>query len=182
MLGLKNWIKFYKSSCDAVAAIEAAMIFPIMLTLMLGTLDLGRGIMSNQKTIKASQIVADLITRDSVVNTAMINEAITAGALSILPYDDENLKIEIISVRFLDDGTPEIVWREPESGPMILNDVTQRVMPLSAPGEGVVVVSAQYKYEPIFSSVVVDEIPMLEVAFARGRKGPVVCREGAPTC
>ncbi len=179
---IPGWLKRYRKADEAVAAIEAALIFPVLLTLVLGTLDLGRGIMSNQKTIKASQVVADLLTRDSMVDEAMIDEALAAGTLSILPYDDSNLRFDIVSIRFLADGTPQIVWRETSPGMSALSDITERVMPLSTPGEGVLVVAAEYEYEPIFGKIVVDEIPMLEVAFARGRKGPVVCREGAPTC
>ena len=41
-------------------------------------------------------------------------------------------------------------------------------------GEGVVVVSVQYAYEPYFSSFVVDRFDMTERAFLRGRKSAVV--------
>ena len=43
---------------DGMAAVEAAYIFPILLTMMLGVFDLGNGIIANQKTIRASQVTA----------------------------------------------------------------------------------------------------------------------------
>ena len=61
---LSRWIK----EEDALAGTEAAMIFPVMLVLFLGLFDVGNGILANQKTIRASQIVADLVARKNVVS------------------------------------------------------------------------------------------------------------------
>ena len=40
-----------------VAAIETVMLFPILISLLLGCYDIGRGINVNQKTIAAAQIM-----------------------------------------------------------------------------------------------------------------------------
>lgn len=174
-------VKQYSKDNSGVAAIEAAFVFPVLLVLLLGTLDMGRGIMSNQKTIKASQVVADLVTRHISVQQTDVNEAIEAGTLSLMPYATDQLGFDVISFRFLPDGTPEEVWRETVNMAPV-TDAALRVAPIADPGRGVVVVIARYLYEPIFAGFVVDQIPMEEVAFARGRRSEVVCMPGAPGC
>jgi Flp pilus assembly protein TadG len=177
-LGIK-----YRRNEDGVAAVEAAFVFPVLLVLLLGVLDMGRGIMCNQKTIRASQVVADLITREVSVDDGGVNEAINAGTLAMLPYDDTNLAFDVISVRFTSDDEAEIVWQETRNmAATPQNQVLERVLPLAVAGSGVVMVVSEYLYEPIFAGFVVDQIPMQEVAFARGRRSAVVCKDGAPGC
>jgi Flp pilus assembly protein TadG len=169
---LNQWI----DDRDGVAAVEAALIFPILLTLMLGTFDIGNGILANQKTIRASQIVADLITRQRTVSEADIDEAVDGGRLAFETISSDTYGVDIVSIRFDEDGDPEIAWRETR-GMSPKADVLEAVESLSEPNGGVVVVSVEYLFEPVFAGFVVDAIPMQEIAFARGRKSAVVSRE-----
>ena len=183
MVRLQYAMARYKRNEDGVAAIEAAFVFPVLLVLLLGVLDMGRGIMCNQKTIRASQVVADLITREATIDAAGITEAINAGTLSLLPYNDANLAFDVISIRFPADDAAEIVWQETRNmSPTTEADIMARVLPLAAAGSGVVMVVSEYLYEPIFAGFVVNEIPMQEIAFSRGRRSSVVCKNGAPGC
>ncbi len=156
-----------------VAAAEAALIFPILMTLLLGTFDMGNGILSNQKTIRASQVTADLITRDQTVTVSEIDDAIRAGELAFTPFPTTTFGVDIVSISFDNNAAPQIVWRETRNmapNPDVLNDVAA----LAEAGSGVVVVAVQYLFEPVFAGFVVDQIPMQEIAFARGRKSAVV--------
>ena len=169
-----QFIKRWWTEEDALAGTEAAMIFPIMLMLFLGLFDLGNGILANQKAIRSSQVVADLIARNKVVDIAAIDEAVMAGELAFEPMPQESFGIDIISIRFDEDtADPEIVWRDTRNMSPIA-DVLSRVDPLKLEGEGVVVVAVQYLFEPMFAGFVVHDIDMLEVAFSRGRNSPVV--------
>jgi Flp pilus assembly protein TadG len=173
MLNLQVLFKSWWRGQDALAATEAAMIFPIMLTLLLGVLDIGNGILANQKTIRASQVVADLIARNSMVNATDITEAIEAGRLAYEPIDTSSYGVDIISMRFTEDEEVEIVWRQTQNMAPIA-DPAGAVESLAAPNEGVVMVAVQYRYEPIFAGFVAHEIDMQERAFSRGRKSAVV--------
>lgn len=170
---MKRWIK----AEDGLAAVEAAMVFPIMLVLLVGTFDMGRAILTNQKAIRASQVTADLITRARSVTMADVEEAVDAGELALMPFPTGSYGVEVISVRFDEDSVPEVVWSEIRGSiapdPNVLNDV----LSLAAPNEGVVVVNVEYDFEPLFAGFVIDQIPMRETAFARGRKSAVVSLE-----
>ncbi len=52
---------------------------------------------------------------------------------------------------------------------------------LGVAGDGVLVVTAVYKYDPYFTHFMVPEINMREVAFLRGRKSPTVTCADCPT-
>lgn len=173
---LQQFTKDWRSGEDGLAAVEAALIFPILLVLLLGVFDMGNGILANQKAIRASQVVADLITRTRSVSEADINEAIEAGQLAFETLISDTYGVDIISIRFDDDANPEIAWRETR-GMAPAADVLSRVESLAEPNNGVVMVVVRYMFEPLFSGFVINEIPMQEVAFARGRKSSVVNRD-----
>ena len=160
---------------DGTAAVESALVFPMLLLLLLGTFDMGNGILANQKTIRASQVVADLITRAESVSETDINEAIEAGRLAFETMTSDSYGVDVVSIRFDDDGDPAIVWRETRSM-MPLADVLTRVESVAEPNGGVVVVSVEYNFEPVFAGFVIDDILMQEIAFARGRESAVVNR------
>ncbi len=158
---------------EAIASVEAALVFPILMTLLLGTFDMGNAVLANQKTIRASQVVADLITRNMSVDVAEIDEAVQAGELAFQPLDSNSFGVDVVSIRFDEEAEGEIVWRETRNmnpDPDVLEDVTS----LAEADNGVVVVSVRYVFEPIFAGFIVDQVPMVEVAFARGRRSAVV--------
>lgn len=164
--------RWYKNE-DGLAAVEAALVFPVLLVLFLGTFDLGNGILANQKTIRASQVTADLIARTSQVDINMVNEAVEAGELALNPMPTDTFGVDIVSIEFDDDENPVIVWRDTRNMAP-LPDVLTRVESLAQAGEGVLVVTIEYDFQPVFAGFVVDTIPMREIAFARGRQGAVV--------
>lgn len=167
----KRWMR----EEGGVAAVEAALLFPVMLTLLLGMIDIGNAILSNQKTITASQVAADLIARKETVSTSDINEAVEAARLAIEPFPTSTFGIDIVSLRFDDNGAPQVVWRETRNMTANDNAVASTAL-IGEPGEGMVIVSVVFRYDPVFAGFVFDEIPMEEVAFVRGRKSPVVNR------
>ncbi|MCB1532948.1 MAG: pilus assembly protein [Alphaproteobacteria bacterium] len=170
---IRSWIECE----DGMAAVESALVFPVLLTLLAGTFDMGRGILSNQKAIRASQVTADLVTRARAVTMADIDEAVEAGEQALKPFPTDSFGVEIISIRFDHDANPEIVWSELRGDISPDTEVLTKVASLAAPDEGVVVVNVEYDFQPVFAGFVVNEISMRETAFARGRKSAVVSLE-----
>lgn len=163
----------YMRQEEGMAALESAFIFPVLLVLLLGTFDLGQGILAAQKTIRASQVTADLIARHRAVNTGEINEAIEAGRLALIPFADESYGYDILSVEFDQNLDPQILWRQtanmtPE------DDVLLTLDNLGSEGEGLIIVQVRYDFEPAFADFVIGTIQMHEIAFVKGRLTPTV--------
>ncbi len=152
---------------------EAALVFPILLTLLLGVFEMGNAILVNQKIIRASQVTADLVAREKTVSVADISEAVEAGTLALVPFDTGNYGVDIVSISFDEDSVAEIVWRETVNMTESPN-VLDRVTALAEPYGGAIVVISQYFFEPVFVGFITNEILMEEVAFSRGRSSSVV--------
>ena len=172
-------LRRYAEEEDATALIETVILMPVMISLLMGCFDLGQGILMNQKTIGASQIIGDLITRDKSITLDSLEDIVAAGELAFEPYSTATFGYDIASVEFDEDGEPVVLWRVTEN--MDPNDdAVDSTEIIGEPGDGVVVVTSIYKYTPFFSHFVVDEINMKEVAFLRGRLSATVACNDCP--
>ncbi|MGH1402920.1 MAG: TadE/TadG family type IV pilus assembly protein [Alphaproteobacteria bacterium] len=178
IVSFRKLISRWKHEESAIAAVEAALIFPVMLTVLMSIYDFGNAILANQKAIRASQVVADLIARENVVDDADVSEAIEAGRLAFEPLSNDSYGVDIVSIRFNEDAEAEIVWRETENIAS-LPDAMASVEALETANDGVVMVTVDYKFEPLFAGFIIDTFDMRETAFSRGRSSPVITRDGS---
>jgi len=151
---------------EGAAIVEAAMLLPVMLTMLFGLWDLGNGILYSQHTITASQVVGDLITREKSVTTAMLDNYIEAGRLAYGNQDTTSYGVDIVSVEFDSFGVPQV------PNP----DAVTSTAGLGEADEGVVVVTVTYTYTPLFASLFTNDIIMTETSYLRGRRSDTVKR------
>lgn len=161
------------------ALTETVVLFPILISLMMACFDLGQGVTMNQKVIGASQIMADLVARHRSVDTAMLTDITAAGRMALEPGSTVPFGYDIVSVQFDADGDPEVLWRVTQN--MAPNDdAVASTEGLGASGDGIVVVTASYNYDPYFTNFLVEGVQMEEVAFLRGRRSSTVACTNCP--
>lgn len=172
-------IKAYFQNENGVSAIETALLFPVLFSMLMAIYDLGQGVVINQKTVAASQIMADLVSRNEVVDVALIDDITISGQMALAPYSTVPFGYDVASVEFDEDGDPIILWRAIDN--MNANQAAiDSTVGLGAEGEGVVAVSVVYAYEPFFTNFIVNSFDMREVAFLRGRKSATVTCSDCP--
>lgn len=174
-MSLWTYLKLWLEDTTGTAATEAALLIPVMIVMLFGTFDAGRGILTNNKVINASQIAADLIARNRNVGAGALEESIEGARLALEPFNTESFGIDIVSLRFDENNQPEILWRETrntEPNDVAVSSTTDLNI---REGEGMVIVTVTYDYQPTFAGYVLDTLEMKEVAFARGRRSPTVC-------
>jgi Flp pilus assembly protein TadG len=184
MISINSFILFfgfksYLRDERGVSAIEAAMLFPVLFSMLMAIYDLGQGVVINQKTVAASQVIADLISRSEVVDTDLIDDIVIGGKLALEPYDKTPFGYDIASIEFDEDGDPIVLWRVTDNMDENENAIDSTIG-LGEEGEGVIAVSVVYAYEPFFTNFVVDSFDMTEVAFLRGRKSTTVTCSDCP--
>ena len=73
----------------AIAAVEFALIMPVLLLMLFGSYDLSRMVMANQKVGVAANTVAELVAAQQTnvaTPSATIAAIVSAGAVSMAPY------------------------------------------------------------------------------------------------
>lgn len=174
---MSSRMKKFLAGEDANAAIEAGFLFPVMVAILCGMIDMGVALITNLKVTTATQIVSDLLARDRTVNDAQIDDAINAGRLALFPYDVTSFGVDIAGIQYVGSGlVPTVRWRETRN--MTENaSVLERSAGLGQQNEGVIAVTVRYYFRPYFSGFMLNDIQMHEEAYVRGRKGLFVQKE-----
>ncbi len=164
----------WKKDENATSLMEAALLFPIFITLVMGVIDIGNGLMAAQKLVNAAQTTADLIARKAAPTSQERDEAIEAGKVAMQPYSTFSYKYDIVSVEFDENEDAQVVWRETSSGFEGNPDAVESTQGLGGEGEGALVVTIRFDYEPLFSNFLKPVYHFEEVAYTRGRSSPVI--------
>jgi Flp pilus assembly protein TadG len=154
---------------DGVVAMEAALLFPVFMILLMGTFDIGRAMVASQHTIKAAHMAADLIARQSEVNEDKVNEALTASRLTFPESQQSSVKIYVASILF-QNNIAVIDWESETENAEANDNILNQVADLGENGEGVVTVTVNYRFDPLFDFGLIKPIEMQETAFTRGRR------------
>lgn len=169
-----KFIKRYVHDESAVAAVEAAMMFPTLVMMLVSMVDIGNGIVANQKLVTAAETTADLITREANPTLDQRADAITAGKMAMSPFSLSTYEYNVASIAFDNTGSPDIVWEDSSTSSVMPQSIVNNTTDLGNAGEGVVVVMTSYTYEPFFTGFLIGPIHMQEEAYMRGRKSAVV--------
>ena len=95
---------------SGVAAIEMALIFPVLVLLFFGMIDLTGVLSDNRKLSYAATIVADNLTRDDTTTRAQIQETFAAAAIAMSAARASPVRIEVHNY-WLDNGIVERRWQ-----------------------------------------------------------------------
>ena len=87
---------------DGVAAVEFALILPVMLLMYIGSAELTKGILVNRKVTIATRSIADLLaqTQSSQVTDSTITQIFSA-ANAVMGPDSAGLKMTLSSIKFV---------------------------------------------------------------------------------
>ncbi|MEI8178289.1 TadE/TadG family type IV pilus assembly protein [Aestuariivirga sp.] len=89
---------------SGVAAIEFAIVFPILLMLLFGIINVVQDLAMSRRITAAAELVADLVTRrDTTIQVATIKDYFTAAELAIRPVDAKTVHIDLYN--FYKDGS-----------------------------------------------------------------------------
>jgi Flp pilus assembly protein TadG len=184
---------------SGTAAVEFALLFPIMMMLFLGTYEVENVLLAQLKLTAAAETAADLVAQTTIAGGAAGNGTLqtsdfttftNAAADVMMPLptgtNGSALQIAFASVTY-STGTPVIDWHVEKNGatPITVANVPNN-QSLSSLGnaavgsyDSVIVVQVQYTYNSPLSYVLNTSYTLAESAFNRPRY--VTCIPSAAT-
>lgn len=169
-----------------VALIEAVAMFPLLVVVVLGTLDLTRLVIIHQRMDRAAATMADLASRDSTVNEELINQIFEAVRQVADPYELQDDGIAIISgVTGQANGTSRVVWQRTGAGTHAAGSVigdegdTANLPPnfTLSRDEGTVAAEIFYEFHPLWVPEMFLPRELYFRAFFRPRRSQAVTME-----
>ncbi|MGO8918418.1 MAG: TadE/TadG family type IV pilus assembly protein [Stellaceae bacterium] len=171
------------------AAVEFALLFPIMLTLFIGSYEVENVLLAQLKVTAAAETAADLVAQTTIAGGANKNGVLqtsdftgftsaAADVLTPLPTGTGNslVKIAFASVTY-STGTPVIDWHVEENGATAIsltnipNNQSLANLGNAAVNslDSVIVVQVQYTYTSPLTYVLNASYTLSEAAFNRPR-------------
>jgi Flp pilus assembly protein TadG len=110
--GVMRSVGRFRRDARGMAAVEFAMIVPLMLALFFGTIEVSEGVAVDRKLTLAARTISDLISQGVKATDADINNAFKMGAAILTPYSATPLQQRISAIDIDDKGNAKVVWSE----------------------------------------------------------------------
>jgi Flp pilus assembly protein TadG len=180
-----------------LAAVEFVLLFPILMTIFLGSIELSSLLLADLKLEAAAETAADLVAQTTVKKGALQAADFTnftnavSEVLTPLPVTTSNLKVAFASVTY-STGAAKIDWHIEKNGATAISltnvpnnqDLTKLGNATAGSQDSVIIVQVQYAYTSPISYVLQRNYTLTESSFNRPRYVSCVAAQGfnANTC
>ena len=168
-------LKRFKTDERGLAAMEFALITPVMMLLYYGTAELTIGMMAEQRASHAASVVADLAAQESTLNTAGMTDIFSVGAAILKPFPTASLKLRVTDVKADNMGVPKVIWSRAQ-GLSQLSTGAASGFPagLLAAGDAVIMAEVEYTYDSPIHQALPNALTFHEKFYLRPRRSAEV--------
>ena len=165
------------------AAVEAALLSPVLILLFLGMVEVTQLIRVETKLARAAQAIQDIVAgqTQSSASVASLANAFAGGQIVMTPFGALNMSAAIASVKFDSSANAlSVDWQQLENNSpnMTLSFACSTAAGMSLGSDSVIVVKATYTYVPIVSYLFGKSYTLTQTAYGRPRNAPSI---SAPT-
>lgn len=180
-----------------VAALEFALIVPLLLCLYFVTMEVAQAIEANKKVGRAASMAADLVAQMPEIPQSELEGIMRIGEATMQPYNRSTLDITITAIEVTNDATPkvQVVWEgklvdgEYEEGVAKGTAITNLPPALKIKGSFLIRTEATLAYEPVITwaasakttlglAAAFDGISMKETYYLRPRRSNTIPCDG----
>jgi len=164
-----------------VAAVEFALLLPVMLTMYLGSVEVSQGLSADRKVVLLARTLGDLTTQKSAVSTSTMDTVSAAGSVVLSPLKVASalMRVTSIAISAPTSGTTNdatVCWTYVKGTWPSAFAVGQKLDITTVPatlrtdiGSSVVLAEVQYPYKPVIGYVITGQLQLKERIFMRPR-------------
>ncbi len=161
--------------------VEMAAAIPVLIVLLLGSIEMAQYLLINQKLNRAASTMADLVSQPATITEAEVDALFDAAVHLMSPFDLENSGRVIVTSVSRDEGedTPTVDWQREGAGTFsVTSHIGNPTGPATMPsgfevreGENLITAEIFFDYEPLFFSGIVEPTVIWHHAYRRSRLG-----------
>jgi Flp pilus assembly protein TadG len=171
-------INRFSRAREGLAAIEFALIIPVMLITFFGIAEIANYILAARKVANVASVAADLVTQDTVVDDDEIDDIMGALDVVLRPFDPEEAQIRITSVVADGDGETTVAWSDARN-----TGAYTEGSPISVPddivpdGQGIIMTEVSFTYRTLFGMFLNDGMTVSDTFYLKPRRSTTVQRQ-----
>ena len=182
-LAALSLLRSIRSNIEGVAAVEFGFIAPIMLLMLVGTAEVSRAVTADRRFGLATSMIADLVTREEEMTAANLLKIYEVVGHVMGNFDNGTLKVSVYPVMACDPTfTDTRVYAGTTNRPSLNGGVGALAAGapygltaglLTSSGSTVIVVKAEYTFNPIILGYVFGNSTWTDSAILSPRQGNI---------
>ncbi|RZJ17675.1 MAG: pilus assembly protein [Brevundimonas sp.] len=175
-------LRAWAADRDGVAAVEFALIAPVMIVLYFGMCEFCQAYMAHKRMGHVASTVADIVARTTDIKADQLDDIFAAGPIIMKPYSSAALSTRVSSVTRDDKGVARIDWtRAKGSNTTVRKKGDTVVVPADviANGESLIMSETAYDFNSPVDFVMPDATRFKQVYYLRPR---TVSKIGCSDC
>jgi Flp pilus assembly protein TadG len=175
MAGLADICRSFIGSKRAVAAIEFAMILPVLLLLFLGSFDAGNAIAVYMKVRATTYTLAAITNQYSIIQSTDMSSITGAAGVVVSPFSAMPLVVTISQIQIASNGSATYAWSYSPTGTAHTQGSTATVPTAFAiPNSYVIFAEVSYTYTPSFGYFVTGPITLADNLYTTPRSSQCI--------
>jgi Flp pilus assembly protein TadG len=151
MLRVSSNCRLFAAAKQGVAAVEFALILPLLVVMLLATFDGGRAIAAYMKMRAATYALASITNQYSTIQSVDMTAILGATSVVMAPYSSGSPAVTISQVKINNSGISKIEWSAAQNA--IARSVNSSISPPSAMvvnNSYLILAEVSYTYVPLF--------------------------------
>ncbi len=108
--GILSRLRNFHSDRRGVAAVEFALVLPVMLAIYLGGVEVGDGFAIDTRVTLVTRAVTDLTTQYITIDSQDMSNILNAATTIVTPYSSANIIVTVSEVTIASSGTATVTW------------------------------------------------------------------------
>jgi len=170
----------FRRAKDGLAAVEFAMLAPVLVALFLGSIELCNALNCQQKVGGMASTAADLVAQETAVARGDLSNVYSAVNSIVYPFSTAGLRIVITSI-VDNSGTSKVAWSCAQNGsPRSVGSTMTLPTGVMSSGGSVILAEITYPYTSTLSDYITGTVNMTETFYARPRRSTTIA--APPSC
>jgi Flp pilus assembly protein TadG len=159
-----------------VAAVEFALLAPILLLLYFGVVELTQGVMTEQRAAHTASTIGDLASQSSSVTSDEVDDIFKVGNTIMYPYPTTPLQMRVTSLVADAKGNVTVAWSRASGMSALAKGSTVAGLPgnVISANESAIMGEAHYTYNSVFGQVMPRPVVFNETYYLRPRLSTTV--------
>lgn len=167
---LRRRLRRFGKANKGLAALEFAIIAPMMIFLLFGSVEMIDVLSVNSRAQNVAASISDVVARDTEVSNAEINGLWDALAVLMYPNNPSNIDVRVSSVRIVSTSSATVVWSEGRGmAPRTNGSSVTLNSAMMNPGTSVIMTETTYRYSSVLGFILDGPIEMKHVSYRRSR-------------
>ena len=168
---LKHFLSRFVAAKKGSAAIEFAIIAPMMVMLLFGSVDLLDVLNANKRVQNVASSLADVVARDTEVSDDEITGLWAAIDVLMFPSGGDAVNIRISSISIESSSIARVVWSEGHGMDARQPGTTVNDLPagMMNAGTSLIIAETEYEYESPLGFLLEEGVTLRHDAYRRSR-------------